>query len=323
MMSSLTAALYGVLVVYLGGWFLNFWTGNFSLLLFVLTLVTLLYWLAERLRFRPQREVAAAALEASDAKRRAELAKMGIEKVDGDIEEAKHKLLMQPWWLDWTAGLFPVILIVFLLRSFLFEPFKIPSGSMVPTLTVGDLILVSKYHYGIRLPVINKKIVDNHPVQRGDVIVFRYPVDPRQDYIKRVVGLPGDEISYLNQRLTINGKPVDVVAQGEHYDEDSMSYSPLFTEKLGEMEHQIRVEPRRIGYYGPEPKAFPFAENCRYIAEGLTCKVPAGHYFMMGDNRDNSLDSRFWGFVPDENLVGKAFLVWMNFGNLGRIGSFK
>ena len=323
MMSSLTAALYGVLVVYLGGWFLNFWTGNFSLLLFVLTVVTLLYWLAERLRFRPAREAAAAALEAADTKRRAELAKMGIDKVDGDIAEARHRLLMQPWWLDWTAGLFPVILIVFLLRSFLFEPFKIPSGSMVPTLTVGDLILVSKYHYGIRLPVINKKIIDNHAVARGDVVVFRYPVDPRQDYIKRVVGLPGDDISYLNQRLTINGKPVDEVAKGEHYDEDSMSYSPLFTEKLGTVEHQIRVEPRRVGYYGPEPKGFPFAENCRYVPEGLTCKVPAGHYFMMGDNRDNSLDSRFWGFVPDENLVGKAFLVWMNFGNLGRIGSFQ
>lgn len=323
MMSSITAALFGVLVVYLGGWFLDFWTGNFSLLLFMLTVVTFVYWLAERFRFRPARVAAAEALVAADARRRADLASKGIEKVDGDIEEARHKLLMQPWWLDWTAGLFPVILIVFLLRSFLFEPFKIPSGSMVPTLTVGDLILVNKFHYGIRLPVINRKIVANNPVQRGDVIVFRYPVDPRQDYIKRVVGLPGDEVSYLNQKLSINGQPVALTAKGEHYDEDSMSYSPLFAEKLGEVEHQIRVEPRRAGYYGPDPKTFPFAENCRYVAEGLTCKVPPGHYFMMGDNRDNSLDSRFWGFVPDENLVGKAFMVWMNFGNLGRIGSFK
>jgi signal peptidase I len=321
-MSSLTAALYGALVVYLGGWFLGFWTGNFSLLLFMLTLVTLVFWLAERLRFRPAREAAAAALGQQDASRRAELARMGIERVDGDVGQARARLLMQPWWLDWTAGLFPVILIVFLLRSFLFEPFKIPSGSMVPTLLVGDLILVSKFHYGIRLPVLNRKIVDNHAVERGDVMVFRYPVDPRLDYIKRVVGLPGDEVAYLNQTLTINGKLVPTQSQGEHYDDDSMSYAPLYVEKLGNIEHKIRVDPRRAAYYGPDPKQFPMAQNCRYSPEGVVCKVPAGHYFMMGDNRDNSQDSRFWGFVPDENIVGKAFFVWMNFGNLGRIGSF-
>jgi len=321
-MSSLTGALYGALIVYLGGWFLGYWTGNFSLLLFVLTLVTFGYWLAERFRFKPAREAAAARLEREDAARRANLSQMGIEKVDGDVAEAKQKLLMQPWWLDWTAGLFPVILIVFLLRSFLFEPFKIPSGSMVPTLVVGDLILVNKYHYGIRLPVINKKIMDNQPVKRGDVVVFRYPVDPRQDYIKRVVGLPGDEVGYLNQKLVLNGKPVELVAKGEHYDDETLRYAPMFAEKLGSVEHLIRVLPNRVGDYGPPVKGFPFAENCRYVPEGLTCKVPPGHYFMMGDNRDNSLDSRFWGFVPDENLVGRAFFVWMNFGNLGRIGAF-
>ena len=322
-MASLTAALYGALIVYLGGWFLNFWTGNFSLLLFMLTVVTLLFWLAERFRFKPAREAAAVTLEKQDANRRAELAKMGIERVDGDVATAKARLLMQPWWLDWTAGLFPVILIVFLLRSFLFEPFKIPSGSMVPTLLVGDLILVNKFHYGVRLPVINKKIIENNPVQRGDVMVFRYPVDPRLDYIKRVVGLPGDEVSYLNQKLSINGKLVDTVAQGEHYDDDSMSYAPMFAEKLGEVEHKIRVDLRRTPNYGPDPNRFPMAENCRYSSEGVVCKVPADHYFMMGDNRDNSQDSRYWGFVPDENIVGRAFFVWMNFGNLGRIGAFK
>jgi signal peptidase I len=323
MMSSLTGALYGALVVYLGGWFVGAWTGNFSLLLFVLTVVTLAYWLAERFHFRPARLAAAARLEQQDAARRAELTRLGIEKVDGDVQEAKQKLLMQPWWLDWTAGLFPVILIVFLLRSFLFEPFKIPSGSMVPTLMVGDLILVNKYHYGIRLPVINKKIVDNHPVQRGDVIVFRYPPEPWVDYIKRVVALPGDEVAYIDQKLTINGQPVPTVAKGENYDDESLSYAPQFTEKLGETEHMIRVDPKRLGGYGPFPKRFPHAENCRYSPEGVTCKVPPGHYFVMGDNRDNSMDSRFWGFVPDQNLVGKAFFVWMNFGNLSRIGAFK
>jgi signal peptidase I len=194
---------------------------------------------------------------------------------------------------------------------------------MVPTLLVGDLILVSKFHYGVRLPVINKKIIDNHPVQRGDVMVFRYPVDPRLDYIKRVVGLPGDEVAYVNQKLSINGVPVPEVAQGEHYDDDSMSYSPMYAEKLGDVEHKIRVDVRRSSYFGSDVKRFPMVENCRYSPEGVVCKVPPGHYFMMGDNRDNSQDSRYWGFVPDENIVGKAFFVWMNFGNLGRIGPFK
>ena len=321
-MSNLTAALYGALIIYLGGWFLGYWTGNFSALLFVLALFTFAYWLAERFKFKPAREAAAARLTQQDATRRADLAKMGIDKVDGDVAAAREKLLMQPWWLDWTAGLFPVILIVFLLRSFLFEPFKIPSGSMVPTLLVGDLILVNKFHYGVRLPVINKKIIDNNPVQRGDVMVFRYPSDTRLDYIKRVVGLPGDEVAYLNQRLSINGKAIETTAQGEHYDEDSLSYAPMFTEKLGDKTHKIRVDLKRLGYYGPDPKRFPMAENCRYAPEGVVCKVPQGHYFLMGDNRDNSQDSRFWGFVPDENIVGRAFFVWMNFGNLGRVGAF-
>jgi len=321
-MSTLTAALYGVLLAYLGGWFLGLWSGNFSLLLFVLTLFTLAYWLAERFHFAPARLAAAHTLEPQDKARRAQLASQGITRVDGDVQQARQRLLMQPWWLDWTAGLFPVILVVFLLRSFLFEPFKIPSGSMIPTLRVGDLILVNKFHYGVRLPVINKKVIDNNPVQRGDVMVFRYPVDPRQDYIKRVVGLPGDEVSYLNQRLSINGKPVEVKPEGEFYDDDSLRYAPQFSEKLGAVEHRILVQPQRNAYYGPDPKRFPMAENCRYSPEGVVCTVPAGHYFMMGDNRDNSQDSRFWGFVPDENIVGKAFFVWMNFGDLGRIGAF-
>ena len=321
-MSSLTAVLYGALIVYLGGWFLGHWTGNFSLLLFMLTVVTLVFWVAERFKFKPEREAAAAQLTQQDAPRRAELSRMGIDKVDGDVEQARSALLAQPWWLDWTAGLFPVILVVFVLRSFLFEPFKIPSGSMIPTLLVGDLILVNKFHYGVRLPVINKKIIANNDPQRGDVMVFRYPVDPRQDYIKRVVGVPGDEVMFTNQALTINGQKVPLTAKGDFYDEDSLRYSPQFLEKLGAVEHGILVDPKRQAYYGPDPKSFPMHENCRYTAEGVSCKVPAGHYFMMGDNRDNSQDSRYWGFVPDENIVGRAFFVWMNFGNLGRIGAF-
>ena len=324
-MGPLTGLLYGCLAVFLGGWYLGKWSGNFSLLLFVLTLVTLAYWLAERLHFAPRRAMAASTLEQQDAARREKLSRQGIAKVDGDISQARQSLLMQPWWLDWTAGLFPVILVVFLLRSFLFEPFKIPSGSMIPTLLVGDLILVNKYHYGVRLPVINKKIIANHDPQRGDVMVFRYPSDTSVDYIKRVVGLPGDEVSFRNQQLYVNGKAalLEPTPPPGFYDEDSRQYFPEFKERFGDAEHRILVNPQKQPYYGPEgANAFPFRENCRYSAEGVTCKVPAGHYFMMGDNRDNSQDSRFWGFVPDQNIVGKAFFVWMNFGNVKRIGAF-
>ncbi|MEQ1682299.1 MAG: signal peptidase I [Burkholderiaceae bacterium] len=324
-MGSLTGLLYGCLAIFLGGWYFGKWTGNFSLLLFVLTVVTLGYWLAERFHFAPRRLAAANTLEQQDAARRDQLASQGIVKVDGDVGQARDTLLMQPWWLDWTAGLFPVILVVFLLRSFLFEPFKIPSGSMIPTLLVGDLILVNKFHYGVRLPVINKKIIDNNDPQRGDVMVFRYPKDTSIDYIKRVVGLPGDEVAFRNQQLFVNGvaAPMEQTPPPGFYDEDSLRYFPEFKEKFGSVEHRILVNPQSQPFYGAEDKIdFPFRENCRYSAEGVTCKVPAGHYFMMGDNRDNSQDSRFWGFVPDENIVGRAFFVWMNFGNLKRIGAF-
>ena len=321
-MGTITAVVLAVFIGYGAAWYLGMVEGNFSLLLFLAAVVTGIYWVAERFYFLPQRYRAAAALEASALKRQTELVNMGITQVDKGTADAQTRLIMQPWWLDWTAGLFPVILIVFILRSFLFEPFKIPSGSMIPTLLVGDLILVNKFHYGVRLPVVNKKIIDNNAVQRGDVMVFRYPVDPRQDYIKRVVGLPGDEVSYLNQKLSINGKLLQTTAQGDFFEADSLRYEPQFAEKLGPVEHKLLVNPRRSAYYGPEPKTFPMAENCRYSPEGVVCKVPPGHYFMMGDNRDNSQDSRYWGFVPDENIVGKAFFVWMNFSNLGRVGAF-
>lgn len=323
-MSALTGILYALLAAYLGGWYTGFWSGNFSFLLFVLTMVTLCFWLAERFHFEPKRVRAAQQLLAADAQRRQALSEKGIVKVDGDVESARQEILRQPWWLDWTAGLFPVILVVFLLRSFLFEPFKIPSGSMVPTLLVGDLILVNKFHYGVRLPVINKKIIANNDVKRGDVMVFRWPGDTSIDYIKRVVGLPGDQVSYLNQRLYVNGELVPVQAQGDFYDESSMAYRPRFTEKLGEKEHQLLVDPQRILPFTPNRAGgpFPFQENCKYSPEGVSCKVPAGHYYMVGDNRDNSGDSRFWGFVPDENIVGKAFWIWMNFSDIKRFGGF-
>jgi signal peptidase I len=321
-MQILTSLILAAFVAYAGAWYFGAFEGNFALLLFMATVVTGVYWLAERLYFLPQRRKAVAVLETQDLQRRTELSKMGIDKVDGDISEARSRIIMQPWWLDWTAGLFPVILAVFLLRSFLFEPFKIPSGSMIPTLHVGDLILVNKFVYGLRLPVINTKITEGHMPQRGDVMVFRYPPQPSLDYIKRVVGLPGDEVAYFNKRLTINGKPVPTTPLPEYLDDDSLQFYKQYHEVLGAHTHRLLVYDDRPVYVRSDVENFPHRQNCHYSVEGFDCKVPPGEYFMMGDNRDNSADSRYWGFVPDRNIVGKAFFIWMNFGDLKRIGPF-
>ena len=343
-MPTLTAFVLAAFVAYAGSWYLGMIEGNFALLMFLATVVTGLYWLAERFYFFPKRQAAAEKLEQEATKHRNELVNQGISQNDIDVSEAKERLYMQPWWLDWTAGLFPVIAVVFILRSFLFEPFKIPSGSMVPTLWIGDLILVNKFHYGVRLPVINLKITEGNPVQRGDVMVFRYPPKPSLDYIKRVVGVPGDEVAYLNKQLTINGQAVSKTALPDFFEEDSLRYIKQFEEniplgtKTGEMKgvrtHRLLNETDRPAFV-PGADDFVFKENCRYTVEGVTCKVPEGHYFMMGDNRDNSLDSRYWGFVPEKNIVGKAFFIWMNSeilgifpprfnpSRMGRIGSFE
>ena len=321
-MSSITAVVLALFVGYGAAWYFGVVEGNFALLLFLATAVTGIYWLAERVYFLPQRRLAVATLEASALSRQSELAKMGINQVDDNTVEAKNRLIMQPWWLDWTAGLFPVIVVVFLLRSFLFEPFKIPSGSMIPTLLINDLILVNKFHYGVRLPVINTKLFDNHSPERGDVMVFRYPPKPSLDYIKRVVGVPGDEVAYLNKKLTINGKPLPKKSLPDFFDEDALRYAKQFEEANGSKKYRLLNDEDRPAFI-PGADDFPFKQNCRYSSEGVVCKVPEGHYFMMGDNRDNSLDSRYWGFVPEKNIVGKAFFVWMNFGNLKRIGSFQ
>jgi signal peptidase I len=322
LMGTITAVVLAALAGYAGAWYFGVVESSFAVLLMLTTVVTGVYWALERLLFLPQRRRAAEQLVQAHTARQAALAQQGFANNDSDVESARQKLLMQPWWLDWTAGLFPVILAVFVLRSFMFEPFKIPSGSMIPTLHVGDLILVNKYHYGIRLPVFHNKLVANNEPQRGDVMVFRYPPQPSLDYIKRVIGVPGDEVAYLNKALTVNGKPVPRTEQPEFFDGDAMRYARQFRETLDERNYNTLNDDDRPAFV-PGATDFPNKDACRYSVEGVACKVPPGHYFVMGDNRDNSLDSRYWGFVPEANIVGKAFFVWMNFGDLGRIGPFE
>jgi len=332
-MPTLTAIVLTCFVAYATGWYSGKIEGSFALLLFLATAVSGIYWMAEQLFYLPRRRAAALKLDEQQSQRLHDLKQQGITVQDDNAAfiNSRAEILKQPWWIDWTAGLFPVILAVFILRSFLFEPFKIPSGSMIPTLHVGDLILVNKFHYGIRLPVINYKLTQGTPVNRGDVMVFRFPPKPSLDYIKRVVGVPGDKIAYLNKVLTINGQPVSKVAVPEFFDADNMRYSLQFEENMpigsapAEMsnlrKHRLLNDDKTPNFVSGIDD-FAFKENCTYSMEGLECTVPAGHYFMMGDNRDNSLDSRYWGFVPDNNIVGKAFFVWMNFSNPSRIGSF-
>jgi signal peptidase I len=231
--------------------------------------------------------------------------------------------VVEPWWVEYSKSFFPVILAVFFLRSFFVEPFKIPSSSMRPTLIVGDFILVNKFTWGIRLPIINKKIVPMNDPQRGDVMVFHYPENPSVDYIKRVVGVPGDVVEYRDKQLYINGLEQKLKADGDYnYVESGLSFvhTNRHLETMGENTHTILTNPDRPPIHLDSVAEFVQRDQCTYGEQGFRCTVPSGHYFMLGDNRDNSRDSRYWGFVPDSQIVGKAFLVWMNFGDLKRIG---
>lgn len=268
---------------------------DFPTILVGATFLTGLAWATDVLLWEPRRRRKAAVL---------------VQQGMAPESDKVAATLRQPTWVEYCKSFFPVILAVLLLRSFLVEPFRIPSGSMMPTLLVGDFILVNKYTYGIRLPVLNTKIVDIGEPQRGDVVVFRYPKDPSVDYIKRVVGVPGDRISYYNKVLHINGEPAGQIPTGVYVGKGSgvpMSGASERLEQLGDVKHSILVMPRTPGLEG------------EYV-------IPEGTYFVMGDNRDNSNDSRYWGPVPEENLVGKAFRIWMNWDtasggiDLDRIG---
>jgi signal peptidase I len=259
---------------------------DFSLLLVVLTGLTGLVWLLDSLFLRRRRMDRA---------------------VQRSIERPRDPVV-----IEYSRSLFPVLLIVLLFRSFLFEPFKIPSGSMIPTLLVGDFIVVNKYAYGLRLPVVHTKIVPLGEPERGDVVVFRYPVDPKVNFIKRLVGLPGDTIAYRDKNLYVNGELVQADVQGHYSTNEVKCATPRsdaikLTESLGTVTHDILIHEGsgdRDGQW----------------------EVPEGYYFVMGDNRDRSNDSREWGFVPEENLMGRAVGIWLNFdytkgcGDLSRIG---
>lgn len=270
---------------------------NFPLLLVIAVAVTGVLALLDLIWFAPRRRRAVAAYEAQ------------VALSDGDTLQRLNKV---PLLVEYGKSFFPVLAVVLILRSFLVEPFQIPSGSMKPTLEIGDFILVNKFSYGIRLPVLETKIIPIGDPQRGDVMVFRYPNDPRINYIKRVVGLPGDRIGYAGKQLTVNGEVVQRELVRSLGDDEVPAGHPLqalakvdiYLEQLGDTAHEAR-------YKGisqtPPPREWA---------------VPEGHYFMVGDNRDNSNDSRYWsapgmseelwGMVPDNYIVGKAFAVWMH-----------
>jgi signal peptidase I len=260
---------------------------DFALVLVVLTTLAGFIWLVDSLLFRQRR-----------------------------MDRAVQKRLAkprEPVLVEYARSLFPVLLIVLVFRSFLFEPFKIPSGSMIPTLLVGDFIVVNKFAYGIRLPVWNKKAIDIGLPERGDVVVFRFPEDPAVNFIKRAVGLPGDTITYRDKELFVNGEKVDAKSAGRFESSDIKCTTPaadanLFDEQLGAVNHSILLHDRSG------------SRNGQWV-------VPEGHYFMMGDNRDRSNDGREWGFVPEENLLGRAVGIWLNFdfekgcADLSRVGN--
>lgn len=277
--------------------------GYFAIFLVLLTLASGLIWLLDTFVLAPKRQQKLAMAQASTS---------------GSLpEEASAELLKEPHLVETAKSIFPVIALITIFRSFIYEPFQIPSGSMMPTLLVGDFILVEKFSYDVKDPVWRKTLYSNTTPQRGDVAVFKYPEQPTVDYIKRVVGLPGDRVIYRNKQLFIQTAcaagqtdcgqlemiELSLKNEGEYYQEQYPQRR--YTEKLGEVSHDILQTPARR-----EHTEFFFKQHGTAIDEFI---VPEGHYFVLGDNRDNSRDGRFWGFVPADNMVGKAVFIWMSF----------
>ncbi len=251
---------------------------DFEFFLLIASTVTGLVWLADALLFARQRR-----------------------------QEAASNMAKEPLMVEYARAFFPVLLVVLLIRAFWLEPFRIPSGSMMPSLLVGDFIVVTKYSYGLRMPVTHYRITEGDRPQHGDVVVFRYPKDESQDYIKRVIGLPGDLVSYYNRRLSINGKPLDIETDAVYQGLGDVNHMQnasgcdragancqVYIESTGDIDYTVMTNP-----------------GTAYGINGEVV-VPEGHYFVMGDNRDHSNDSRIWGYVPEENLVGKAARIWMH-----------
>lgn len=275
----------------------------FSVLLTVVTILTGLLWALDTWKFKPAR------LERVREEERRLNSKLST--------AAQHDLVPQPWWAEYSQSIFPVIAAVLILRSFLYEPFQIPSGSMMPTLLRGDFILVEKFAYSVRDPLFRGELIEVNKPERGDVAVFKFPPDPRQDFIKRVVGLPGDRIIYRDKTLYIQAACAEGAVECPALQQVSTTLMdraeyfrgpyPLdrMREQLGAVTHDILVDKQDA------------ANPLRYYQQDGTAidewVVPANHYFMMGDNRDNSEDSRYWGFVHQDLLVGEAVFIWMSF----------
>lgn len=291
--SHITAIVLGVFVF---GWLLalaNIIPTNYDVFFFTLSIITGFFWIKEKKFWKPY------------------------------LKKNKNNEWIRPWWLSWTADIFPLVLFIFVLRGFVGEPFKVPTGSMIPTIMIGDVTLTNKMYYSIKLPIIEKTLFKTHAVKRGDVVVFRYPPTPVTYYVKRFVGLPGDtvEYDYAQRTLKVNGQAMSKTMVNTFESEGKTVVE--YKENLLGVEHPIWIEPTSDIIPNPEKTNFPLKDQCTYSLEKVICKVPEGYYYAMGDNRDNSADSRFWGFVPEQNIIGKAQVLAFSPVSLSRIGWIK